>query len=124
MTQKIELGAVLRIRALRWDDGWEFDCPVVILDPVIRVYEDGRSLDRAIEDLLIDACIDGKISDHEAWRWKDAPGGARGYLRRKFYRKYVQRAVVDVRFIHDEDGQLSWEELPAPEQPEMHGGAL
>lgn len=110
---KIEPGLEIRIRGLRWDDGWEFDCPVVILDPVLRVHEDGCSLEHAIEDLCIDACIDGVLKDHEAWRWEDAPGGSIGYLRRKFYRKHVERADVKVRFIL-KDGELEWEDIPSP----------
>ena len=107
---QIKPGVEISIRALRWDDGWEFDCPVVILDPVLRVYEDGRSLEQAIEDLCIDACIDGVLKDHEAWRWAEAPGGALGYLRRKFRRKGVERAYATARFVLDEDGELSWVE--------------
>lgn len=106
---KIEPGVEIRIRGLRWDDGWEFDCPVVIFEPVLRVHEDGCSLEYAVESMLIDACIDGTLKDHEAWRWEDAPGGSLGYLRRKFYRKYVERTDVRVRFILDSDGELAWE---------------
>ncbi len=105
---KIEPGVEITIRGLRWDDGWEFDCPVVILDPVIRVHEDGRPLENAIEDLCIDACLDRVLKDHRTRRWEDAPGGSRGYLRRKFYRKHVERTVVQARFFLDRDGELGW----------------
>ena len=95
---KIEPGVSFKVRALSWDDGWEFDCPVVIIDPVLRVYEDGRGLDQAIEDLCIDACIYGVLQDHNAWRWDDAPGGSLGYLRRKYHRKNTNRMQALVTF--------------------------
>ncbi len=106
---EVKAGLEVRVRGLRWDDGWEFDCPVVIIDPVLRVYEDGCGLDQAMEDLLIDACIDGQIKDHEAWRWEEAPGGSLAYLRRKYYRKNVERMDVKVRFCVV-DGELTWQE--------------
>lgn len=112
-TVEIKEGTEIRIRGLRWDDGWEFDCPVVILDPILRVYEDGRDFESAVEDLCIDGCIDGKLIEHESssWRWKEAPGGAMAYLRRKYYRKNVERLDTVVRFVLDEYGELSFEEL-------------
>ena len=113
MPRQIEIkpGTEIRIRALRWDDGWEFDCPAVVIDPVLRVRENGESLEGIVEDLCIDACVDGVLKDQDAWRWEPAPGGALGYLRRKYYRKNVQRCDVRVRFHLDEYGELMWEEL-------------
>ena len=58
---EIKPGAEIRIRGLRWDDGWEFDCPVVIIDPVLRVHENGDSLEGIIESLCIDACVFGVL---------------------------------------------------------------
>lgn len=102
---KVADGTQLRIRVLRWDEGWEFDCPTVIISPVLRVYEDGRSIEEAIEDLLIDARIEGELRDREreTWRWDGAKGGGLAYLRRKYYRPNVQRADVRVRFCLDEE---------------------
>ena len=113
MTRSVEVkpGLETRIRGLRWDDGWEFYCPVVIIDPVLRVYEDGRSLEQAIEDLCIDASITGQMKDEEAWRWEEAPGGSLAYLRRKYHRKHVQTVDCKVRFVLDEDGEVSWEDI-------------
>ena len=111
MTRVVEVkpGTKMRIRGLRWDDGWRYGSPVALIDPVLKVYEDGRSLERAIEDLCIDACVCGVLKDEEAWRWEAAPGGSLAYLRRKFYRTHVQRVDCKVRFIVDDDGELWWE---------------
>lgn len=111
---KVADGTKLRIRVLRWDEGWEFDCPTVIISPVLRVYEDGMSIEGAIEDLCIDACIDGEIRDREraTWRWDGAKGGGLAYLRRKYYQRHVERGDVRVEFYIDEDGRLAWEESP------------
>jgi len=108
----IKPGLELKVRALRWDDGWEFDCPVVIIDPVLRTHEDGCSFEYAIESMCIDACIDETLTDHEAWRWDGAPGGSMAYLRRKYHRKNVEKYDCMVRFFLDEDLELTWEELP------------
>lgn len=110
---KITPGLEIKIRALRWDDGWEFNCPVVIIDPVLHVHENGDSFEAIAESLCIDACIYGVLKDEDGWRWKDAPGGALGYLRRKYHRKHVQRYEGRVRFILDEDGELFWEDVHA-----------
>lgn len=111
---KVADGTQLRIRVLRWDEGWEFSCPTAIISPVLRVYENGRSIEAAIEDFCIDACIEGEIRDREqeAWRWDWAKGGGLAYLRRKYYQQGVQRGDVMVKFCLDEDGELSWNEMP------------
>lgn len=102
----------MRIRVLRWDEGWEFDCPTVIISPVLRVNEDGRSIEYAIESLCIDACIEGELRDGTAWRWDGAKGGGLAYLRRKYYQRHVQRRDVTVEFFIDKDKELSWREVP------------
>ena len=106
---KIEPGVTFKVRALSWDDGWEFDCPVAIIYPVLRVYEDGRGLDQAIEDLCIDACIDGVLKDHDAWRWEDAPGGSLGYLRRKYHRKNTSRMQAKITFRAGANRELEFD---------------
>jgi|SRR5579863_3919661 len=101
--RKPTVGQKMTIRTMRWDDGWEFDCPVVILSPVVRVAEDGRSMDQLVEDFLIDCCVTGIPASEKLWRWP------LDYLKRKFYR--VEHQTVEVEFVLDEDKQLSWREL-------------
>lgn len=97
------VGQKMTIRTMRWDDGWEFDCPVVILSPVVSVAEDGRSIEQMVESFLIDCCIDGIPASEKLWRWPLS------YLKRKFYRVEHQTTVVE--FVLDEDERLSWREL-------------
>jgi hypothetical protein len=109
MTQP-RVGDKVKVIGIRWHEPeWEFDCPVVIISPVIRICEDGSSIDQLRESLLIDVCIDGKWPKSEAdpkhWR-----GWSPAYLKRKQYRKDVQREVVEVEFILDGCGELFWRE--------------
>jgi hypothetical protein len=106
---EVKPGVEFKIRAIRWDAGWEFDCPAAIISPVLYTSEDGSSFEHLIESFMIDCCIDGKMPSHDPkfWEWR---GWDMPYLRRKYYRKNTQRADVLVRFVLDEDGELSWEE--------------
>ena len=107
----VKVGDTFKITAIRWNEPyWEFDCPTAILFPVFRPFEDGRTIEYAIESILIDACIDGHLhsSDPHSWDWR---GWTQEYLRRKQYRKNVEREVVLIRFILDEDGELFWTEV-------------
>ena len=110
---KVQPGLELTIKGIRWDAGWEFDCPVAIISPVFKSYEDGCSLEHAVESLLIDACIDGvmKTEDPNSWEWR---GWSAGYLQRKYYRKGVERVKQKIRFVLDEDGELAWTEIFKP----------
>ncbi len=102
-------GLEITVRALRWDAEWEFDCPVAIIAPVFRCHEDGCSLDYAVESFGIDCCIDGKIAGHDNKFWDEGRGWSMEYLKRKFYRKWTQTLVQKIRFVLDEDGELSFE---------------
>lgn len=53
---KVPVGQTVDVLAIRWDDGWEFDAPTVVLEPVVR-YTD-RHLESAVEDVLIDLVCD------------------------------------------------------------------
>ncbi len=109
---KLKPGMEFEVRGLRWSAGWEFDCPTAIIFPVFRFFEDGRSLEHALETVLIDGCIDGELksTNPNDWDWRGWPAA---YLRQKFYKPGVQRLVTRVRIIHDEDRELFWEEIPS-----------
>lgn len=111
---KIKVGDKFRVRGLRWSAGWEFDCPTAIIAPVYRFHEDGCSLEYAVESLMIDACIDGELKSQDPKFWGDFRGWTPQYLRRKFYRPYVQTTDLLVTIVLDEDGELSWTEEPFP----------
>jgi hypothetical protein len=80
---KLNDGLAVTFMTLRWDDGWDFDCPSMCLSPIIRCFEDGSSHDRIIGDICVDAVCSGFIKSRsfEGWTW-------RGYrlpvLRRRF----------------------------------------
>lgn len=107
------VGMEVEIRGLRWSvPYWEFDCPTAIIMPVCKFFENGCSLEYALESVLIDACIEPtwKGEDPDGWSWRNWPYS---YLRRKFYRKDkgVEKLKQRVRFVLDEHGELSWEDL-------------
>lgn len=115
---KIEEGMTLVCETLRWNDGWEFDCPSMMLSPVIRCFESGSHHENIVENVMIDAVIDGNLKSQDfekAWGW-------RGYklpaLRRRFREAlagkrfpvanyHAEREVVKI--IRDARGELTWE---------------
>lgn len=115
-------GMVFQCDTLRWDDGWAFEHPSMMLSPVIRCYESGQHHESIIEDVLIDGVIAGRLKSedfNEAWGW-------RGYklpvLRRRFRESLAGKNFpvagyhaerTRVRIIKDEDGELTWEEIKA-----------
>jgi hypothetical protein len=81
---KIAEGMIFVCDTLRWNDGWEFECPSMMLTPVIRCFESGQHHEQIVESVMIDAVCDGVIKSEdfeETWGW-------RGYklpvLRRRF----------------------------------------
>lgn len=72
---KIESGTELIIRGLRWyEESWEFDCPVLLLSPVIRYSPNGESIEAMVEDLGLDASIDEKLENHDCskeFEWRE-----------------------------------------------------
>lgn len=121
---KIEVGMIFACDTLAWNDGWEFDCPSMMLNPVIRMYENGKSHEHIVEDVLIDAICGGSLRGQDfvaTWGW-------RGYklpvLRRRFkealagknFPKANYRAArTYVRIIQDPNGDetdMTWEDVP------------
>lgn len=113
----IENGTVIIVDALRWNDGWEFDCPGLILSPVIKYYDNGASLDSMIEDLCIDASanksmVDEDIKHEFEWRgwnlqyfkkvFKDSLHG------KKYPKRDYQTLRQKVKFFIDEHDELNF----------------
>jgi len=104
-------------KTLSWNDGWQFDCPSMMLEPVIRCFEDGSSHDRIVESVMIDAVVEGKMESEDfekTWGW-------RGYklpvLRRRFKEALAGKRfpwaqyhaeIETVTIVLDEHGDLSW----------------
>lgn len=119
MKEPIEIkpGMTFVCDTLQWDDGWEFNRPSMMLSPIIRCFEDASSHDRIVENVLMDAVIEGKLkSDNFEKEW-----GWRGYklpvLKRRFREAlagkrfpkagyWAEREKVTI--VLDEDGELSW----------------
>ncbi len=53
-TEPIPLNQPIRFLAVRWGEGWEFDCLVVLLEPVFRYESNGHHTDQIIEDVACD----------------------------------------------------------------------
>ena len=118
---ELKEGMILQCDTLRWDDGWEFDCPSMMISPVIRCYEDGSCHENIVEDVLIDGVINEKIQDEDfdqTWNW-------RGYklstlkrrfqesLKGKFFPKANYRAERSrIKIVKEKGGTLSWIDLP------------
>jgi hypothetical protein len=58
-------GTVLTIDILRWNEGWDFDCPVAVLRPVVRFSPNGEHAEEMVEDLCGDAAVDGYLISEE-----------------------------------------------------------
>lgn len=117
---QIKQGMILVCETLTWNDGWEFECPSMMLSPVIRCFESGARHESIVESVLIDGVIDGilKSDDFEKqWGW-------RGYklpvLRRRFREALAGKRFPQahyfaeretVRIIRDERGLLTWESV-------------
>lgn len=108
------------VLAVRWDAGWEFDAPTVVLEPVLRFTT--QDMESAIEDVLIDVCCGhdaGKpirLGLHPAeqkefdWRgWSVAEIRAAANAGRDGYR--VLRGTV--RFFANDRGETDFEFTPA-----------
>lgn len=107
-------GLTLNFLVIRFNTGWEFDCPVVVLEPVLRFYEDGRSIEHAIEDVLIDACVDGKLKRENEnirrWNLKYLRRKALACLKgQKFPIAWAQAGREQATFCLNADGNLTVE---------------
>lgn len=121
MTIEIKEGMEFVCDTLRWDDGWEFEHPSMMISPIIRCFESGSGHERIVEDVMMDAVIEGKIKDDDfgkQWGW-------RGYklpvLKRRFREALAGKRFpvacyiaerTKVKIVRDDDGDLTWTELP------------
>jgi hypothetical protein len=56
-------GTEIVVDVLRWNEGWDFDCPVCILRPVVQFSPNGDHAEDMVEQLAINASIDGYVRD-------------------------------------------------------------
>jgi hypothetical protein len=112
---KVKAGDVVTFRGCRWDAGWEFDCPVVIYEPVERYSPNGDSIESMAESICDDlVCYaSGELPAEVADRFSDSDMKEfawRGWDRDGFRnRKQARHESFTVRFGVDEDGNPSFE---------------
>lgn len=114
-------GTILTFDVLRWHPGWEFDCPVCVLRPVLRYSPNGEDAEQMVDTICLDASIDGHIEcegDEDGiidrqWprarlvrRWAEARRGIEFPL-------YAYEATRwRARFFTDGEGELEYEIEP------------
>ena len=81
---KIKDGIVITVDALRWNDGWEFDCPGLILRPVTKYFCSGESIDTMVEELCLDAAVDEEITDEDITHEFEWRGWNLNYFKKVF----------------------------------------
>jgi hypothetical protein len=52
----LPLGQPIRFLAFSWDEHWEFDCPSVVLAPVVRYSPNGEDPEDLIEEVAEELC--------------------------------------------------------------------
>lgn len=114
---KIKEGTIITVDGLRFDADWEFDCPVLILRPVIKYSPNGESIDSMIEDLCIDAAIDEEIVSEDVSREFEWRGWNINYFKRVFVqalkgknfpkRKY-EAERQKIKFYRNSQGELEF----------------
>jgi hypothetical protein len=125
MKRKINSGDRLTVIACYlqvpdWMDGQ----PCVILSPVLR-YDETTSASSAIEDFLIDVCVDGEYEDededylNDSLNWiglsiksvKRNVDKSLKTLKPPYKRWYSELVIIEAEFYSDKDGGLEWKEL-------------
>lgn len=79
-------GDRLTFRGCGWDDGWEFDAPVVLYEPVQRYGIRGSigNIEGMVEDVCIDLCVEGQVPigfskcDLKEFEWRGRQTGSSG----------------------------------------------
>lgn len=109
-SKKIDLSTLPReFRACCWDDGWEFEMPLVVYFPkkYRRLASVGSTgcADQVVEDICIDISLglkpnDGGLVDDCEWRGWSLDGFAK--------RKNAWHTVIKGNWIQDEDGELEF----------------
>jgi hypothetical protein len=79
----IVAGSEIVVDVLRWNEGWEFDCPVCILRPVVRFSPNGDDAEQMVENLAIDAAVTGHLQSTEV--------GADGVVDKQYPLKALKR---------------------------------
>lgn len=116
---KIENGTTLIVEGLVWREShWEFDHPTVLLSPILRYSSNGDSIERMVEDLAIDGCVDGELESHDVSREFEWRGWSLNNLKRnynlalkgkKFPEKCYRAEKWQIKFYQNADNELDCE---------------
>lgn len=125
---KVNAGDVLIFKGVIWNDGWEFDAPMIIYSPVCDYSEDGSIVESAIESRVEEICMDLCDPEDERFTPSSIWGPAdlkdfewRGWSTKGFKRRKGVHAHFEVRFFTDPDPDaptpLAFEmkQIPIPE---------
>lgn len=107
---KVKAGDTLTFRGVVWNEGWDFDAPVIIYEPVCSYRSDGSICEAAIEQAVEDICIKLVLGDDVRTEWSPQDMKEftwRGWNPNRFSkRKRAVHASFVVTFFdgHDEMG--------------------
>lgn len=110
----MEAGDQIIVDVIRWNAGWEFNCPTVVLRPVLAIFEDGRSCQEAAESVAEDVCVHGELRTEPADAWWRSPSLKR--LKRAWARSRRGLPAFDryeagryqIQFTNDKYGELDF----------------
>ena len=112
---EVEDGMELTFDLISWDAQWEFDRPICVIAPVRK--EDYSEAENIIEDLCVDACVNGYIQDDSGLKETPWCGPTWETLRRnhtkslnghKFGESEYFGYRVHVMFFRDKEGELQF----------------
>lgn len=105
----------IHVRGVMFDDGWDFDAPIVLYSGFLALSDGGsicrESIYHAVESSCLDWVMDGNIPN----QWSDLQTKEirwRGWSERGFRRrKNAVHAEFKVKLIHEDDGTRNFEIL-------------
>lgn len=106
-------GEIITFKGCVWDDGWEFEAPMVIYEPICRFGDSGSICEESIYELVENVCIDlvceGEVRkgfsdcELEDFKW-------RGWNPKRFkYRKSAVHGEFKIRFFKEKNGKMMFE---------------
>lgn len=104
---------IIEFLAISWNEGWEFDYPTVLLEPIIRYSPNGDPCDSMIEDTAIDLSLGDELKNEDVseefewrgWSLKNLKKVAKERINGKDTWKTKIREVLyqKIRFYETED---------------------
>lgn len=108
----VKAGDSLIFKGCCWDEGWDFDAPLIIYSPFKRYCFTGSLCEAAIEAKVEDLCIDLVLGLPYGKKWSDDTIEEfkwRGWSTRFNRRKKAIHHSVKVDFFLNKDNELDFE---------------